>query len=99
MPEQKTPSAEDHWDALVENNPDAAHAFALGLARIGVPLANFFRHTNSALAKFAMDPNNARDLLMGGPRPAGEKFVPDTAILHPGQSEVDTYIRKRYGER
>jgi hypothetical protein len=29
--DQKMPSAEDHWDALIENNPDMAHAFALGL--------------------------------------------------------------------
>jgi hypothetical protein len=34
----------------------AAEAFALGLARAGIPLAKFFQFTNTALGKAIVDP-------------------------------------------
>jgi hypothetical protein len=104
--DEKMPTAEDHWDALIENNPDMAHAFALGLARMGVPIANFLRHTNSALATFAQDPSGSPFWKeIAGSKPIGEKFVPDSAILHPSAppasetQQVNDYVAKRYGRR
>jgi hypothetical protein len=90
--------AEKHWDVLP---PSMARGFALGLARMGIPVAEFLRHTNKALAAYAVDPDSfMREL--GGHRPAGEPFVPDTAVLHPDKSEtsrVDEYIARRYPGR
>lgn len=95
--DRKTPSAEDHFDA----NPNMASAFALALANMGVPIAKFLQHTNSALATFAQDPSAWRGWqeIMGS-KPIGEKRIFDTEIVHPTVSgEVSDYIQRRYGER
>jgi hypothetical protein len=94
MTEQQTPaSAEDHWSTLAESNPGAAEAFALGLARAGNPLAKFFQFTNTALGKAVADPKR----YLSGPTPAGEKYIPDTAILHPPRENapMDEYVEWR----
>jgi hypothetical protein len=98
-------SAEQHWDDLAANNPSLAQAFAAALGRVGVPLAKFLGHTNSALTEALRDPAATANYVgrqLSGPSVAGEqRSVPDSVIREAADNaalrdlEMDDYVQAR----